>query len=262
VTRRYAIGVEYDGGAFRGWQRLSRPGVPEEETVQGVLETALSRVADAPVSTVCAGRTDAGVHGQCQVVHFDSDAPRATRAWVLGTTTQLPPSVSVRWCVPVDGDFSARFSAVARRYRYRLLNRQVRPALGRQYLSWDWRPLDAGVMHRAAQALVGEHDFEAFRSVQCQAAHARRELQHIAVTREGDIVTVDVQANAFLHHMVRNIVGSLLEVGCGAQPEGWIAGLLAGRDRTRAGATAPADGLTFIGPLYPRQWGLPDEVCA
>jgi pseudouridylate synthase I len=260
VKRRYAIGVEYDGSAFLGWQRLAKPGVPDRNTVQGVLEAALSKVADAPVATVCAGRTDAGVHGQCQVVHFDSEAPRSERAWVLGTTTHLPPGVCVRWCVQVADDFSARFSAVARRYRYRILNRQVRPALGRQYLSWFCRPLDADAMHRAAQALVGEHDFEAFRSVQCQAAHGRRELQHISVRREGDIVTVDVQANAFLHHMVRNIVGSLLEVGTGERPESWIAELLAGRDRTKAGITAPPDGLTFIGPLYPRKWGLPDEV--
>lgn len=262
MTRRYAIGVEYDGGGFQGWQRLTRPGLADESTVQGVLESALSSVADAPVSTTCAGRTDAGVHGQCQVVHFDTDAVRDPRAWVLGTTTRLPPAVSVRWCVPVPADFNARFSAVARRYRYRILNRQVRPALGRQYLSWHWRPLDAEAMHAAAQALLGERDFSAFRSVQCQATHARRELQRISVSREGDIVTVEVQANAFLHHMVRNIVGSLLEVGAGVQPPQWIAELLAARDRTRAGPTAPPDGLTFIAPLYPRQWQLPDEVCA
>jgi tRNA pseudouridine38-40 synthase len=261
VTRRYAIGVEYDGGGFQGWQRLTKPGLPDESTVQGVLESALSSVANEAVSTVCAGRTDAGVHGQCQVVHFDSAASRDPRAWVLGTTTRLPAAVSVRWCVPVEEAFNARFSAIARRYRYRILNRQVRPALGRQYLSWHWRPLDADAMHRAAQALLGEQDFSAFRSVQCQATHARRELQRIAVSRDGDIVTVEVQANAFLHHMVRNIVGSLLEVGSGERPGAWIAELLAGRDRTVAGPTAPPDGLTFIAPLYPRQWGLPDEVC-
>ena len=258
---RFAIGVEYDGGDFRGWQRLSKPGEPETGTVQGALETALSTVAAAPVATVCAGRTDAGVHGRCQVAHFDSDAARDPRAWVLGTTTQLPPSVSVRWCVPVPDDFNARFSAVARRYRYRIMNRQVRPALGRQYLSWHWRPLDADAMHRAAQALVGEHDFSAFRSSECQATHARRDLQRIAVARDGDIVAVEVQANAFLHHMVRNLVGSLLEVGAGERPEAWIAQLLQGRDRAQAGPTAPPQGLTFLGPVYPRQWGLPDEVC-
>ncbi len=257
---RYAIGVEYDGGGFRGWQRLTPPGTPDAGTVQGVLESALSSVADAPVLTVCAGRTDAGVHGQCQVAHFDSDAARDPRAWTLGTTTRLPPEVSVLWCRPVAEDFSARFSAVARRYRYRILNRQVRPALARQWLSWHWRPLDAGAMHHAAQALVGEHDFGAFRSAECEATHARRDLQRIDVSRDGDVVTVEIRANAFLHHMVRNIVGSLLEIGAGARPGAWLAEVLASRDRTRAGPTAPATGLVFIGPLYPAACGLPDGV--
>jgi tRNA pseudouridine38-40 synthase len=257
---RHAIGVEYDGTAFNGWQRLSQPGEPGPPTVQSALELALSRVADAPVETVCAGRTDAGVHARCQVVHFDSDANRSDRAWVLGTMGHLPRDVAVRWCVPVADDFSARFSAHARRYRYRILNRPVRPALHRQYLSWERRPLDAGAMHRAAQALVGEQDFSSFRTVHCQAPHARRNLQEIAVARDGDEVVVDVQANAFLHHMVRNIVGSLLEVGAGEQAEGWIGELLQARDRTVAGPTAPAAGLLFIGPLYAGQWNLPGEV--
>lgn len=257
---RHAIGVEYDGTAFNGWQRLSQPGEPGPPTVQAALEQALSRVADARVETVCAGRTDAGVHARCQVAHFDSDAPRSARAWVLGSMGHLPPEVAVRWCVPVDADFSARFSAHARRYRYRILNRPVRPALHRQYLSWERRPLDAAAMDRAAQALVGERDFSSFRTVHCQAPHARRELQRIAVRREGDEVVVDVQANAFLHHMVRNIVGSLLEVGAGERPEGWIGELLEARDRTLAGPTARAAGLVFIGPLYEARWGLPGEV--
>jgi tRNA pseudouridine38-40 synthase len=257
---RYAIGVEYDGSGFRGWQRLTQPGTPDDATVQGVLEAALSSVADARVDTVCAGRTDAGVHAQCQVAHFDSDAGRDLRAWTLGATTRLPPSVSVTWCRPVAADFSARFSAVARRYRYRILNRQVRPALARQWLSWHWRPLDAAAMHRAAQALLGEHDFGAFRSSECEASHGRRELQRIAVSREGELVVIDVQANAFLHHMVRNIVGSLLEVGAGARSEGWIGDLLASRDRRLGGPTAPAGGLVFLGPLYPQACGLPAEV--
>ena len=258
---RYALGVEYDGSGFLGWQRLSKPGTPEPAaTVQGSLEAALSSVADAPIDTVCAGRTDAGVHGRCQVVHFDSAARRDPRAWMLGTTTRLPPAVCVRWCVPVAEDFHARFSARARRYRYTLVNRAVRPALGREQLSWERLPLDAAAMHRAAQALLGENDFGAFRSVQCQANHARRELQSIAVRRDGERVIVEVQANAFLHHMVRNIVGSLLVVGRGEQPEHWIAELLAGRDRTVAGPTAPPQGLVFEGPLYEARWGLPAEV--
>ena len=259
---RYALGIEYDGNGFSGWQRLDRPGGPprDEATLQGALEDALSFVAGTRIGTTCAGRTDAGVHARCQVVHFDSDAPREPRAWVLGTTSQLPPAMSVLWCVPTDPDFHARFSARARRYRYTILNRPVRPALERGTLAWERRPLDAGAMHQAAQVLVGEHDFSAFRTVHCQAPHARRDLQKIAVTREGDVVSIEVQANAFLHHMVRNLVGSLVPVGCGEQPEDWPGALLAGRDRTVAGPTAPPQGLVFLGPLYPAECRLPGEV--
>jgi tRNA pseudouridine38-40 synthase len=262
-VRRYALGVEYDGSEYSGWQRLVRPGEPDlrgEATVQTTLEQALSFVAGAPIDVTCAGRTDSGVHAACQVVHFDSPVEREPRGWVLGTTSRLPPSVCVRWCVPVAPGFHARFSARARRYRYRILNRPVRPALQRQYLTWERRPLDADAMHRAAQALLGEHDFSAFRTVHCQAPHARRDLQHIALRRDGEVVEMEVQANAFLHHMVRNIVGSLLLVGRGEQPETWIAELLAGRDRTVAGPTAPSSGLVFAGPRYPVECQLPAEV--
>lgn len=257
---RYALGVEYDGTGFLGWQRLDKPGEGGSGTVQSALEAALSKVADARIDTVCAGRTDAGVHARCQVVHFDTDIVREPRGWTLGATSNLPPAACVRWCVPVADDFHARFCARARRYRYRILNRPVRPALGRQYLSWARRPLDAAAMHRAAQALLGENDFSAFRTVHCQAPHARRELQRIVVEREGDEIRIEVQANAFLHHMVRNIVGSLLEVGMGDRPEAWIAEVLASRDRNLAGPTAPSAGLVFLGPLYPAEWGLPEEV--
>jgi tRNA pseudouridine38-40 synthase len=259
---RYALGVEYDGSGFSGWQRLEARGGTRraEATVQAAVEDALSFVAGHPVDVICAGRTDAGVHAACQVVHFDTAAVRQPRGWVLGATTQLPPAVCMLWCVPVDERFHARFSARARRYRYRILNRAVRPALEHQYLSWERRPLDAGTMHRAAQALVGEHDFSAFRAAQCQANHARRQVHRIAVRRMGDVVEVDVQANAFLHHMVRNIVGSLLPVGRGEQPEDWPERLLAGRDRTVAGPTATPGGLLFVGPLYPAECRLPDEV--
>lgn len=265
-VRRHAAGIEYDGSDFLGWQRLSKPGEAGAETVQQALESALSFVANDRIDTVCAGRTDAGVHAACQVVHFDSAAQRAPRGWMLGATSRLPASVSIRWCVPVGDDFHARFSAVARRYRYRILNRPVRPALGRQYLTWERLPLDAAAMHAAAQALVGEHDFSAFRTVHCQAPHARRDLQAISVARTGDEVVVEVRANAFLHHMVRNIVGSLLLVGRGERPCEWMGELLAGRDRTIAGPTAPPTGLVFLGPLYPKGLaaasGLPDEVIA
>ncbi|PTS80325.1 tRNA pseudouridine synthase A, partial [Stenotrophomonas sp. HMWF023] len=174
--------------------------------------------------------------------------------------TRLPRSIAVRWCVPVADDFHARFCARARRYRYRLLNREVRPALGRQTLSWERRPLDAERMHLAGQALLGENDFSAFRSVQCQALHARRELQSLQVSRHDEVIEVAVRGNAFLHHMVRNIVGSLILVGSGEKPVEWIAELLAGRDRTVAGPTAPPQGLVFLGPLYPDNWHLPAEV--
>lgn len=253
---RYALGVEYDGGAFHGWQRVEA-GV---RSVQETLETALSSVADHDVRVTCAGRTDAGVHARCQVVHFDSDARRDPRAWALGTTSRLPADVSALWCREVPEAFNARFSALARRYRYRILNRQIRPAFEHQYLTWELRPLDHERMHAAAQALLGEHDFEAFRSSQCQASHARREVQAIALGRIGDEVVMDIQANAFLHHMVRNIVGSLLLVGRGERPVEWLGELLAGRDRTRAGPTAPATGLVFVSPLYAANWALPTEI--
>ncbi len=258
---RFALGVEYDGGAYSGWQRLSQADALEPDgSLQTALEIALTKVAAAPIATVCAGRTDAGVHGQCQVVHFDTDAVRDARGWVLGTTANLPPTMAVRWCVPVADDFNARFSARARRYRYRILNRSNRPGLERQYLGWERLPLDAHAMHDAAQALLGERDFSAFRSAQCQATHARRCLQELTVRREGDEVVVEVQANAFLHHMVRNFVGSLLMVGRGERPVAWLAEVLEGRDRTVAGPTAPSAGLLFLGPRYPADCGLPAEV--
>jgi tRNA pseudouridine38-40 synthase len=252
---RYALGIEYDGSEFLGWQRNH-----ESATVQGAVETALSFVADHPVEVTCAGRTDAGVHAACQVIHFDSDAIRGERGWLLGGNTRLPPSVRLLWCQTMPDDFHARYSARARHYRYTILNRAIAPALHRHFLSWERLPLDAERMHRAAQALLGEHDFSAFRTSQCQAKHPIRELQRIAVRRDGERLTVEVQANAFLHHMVRNIVGSLLPIGRGEQPELWAAELLAGKDRTVAGPTAPAEGLMFLGPKFPREWSLPDEV--
>ena len=252
---RIALGVEYDGTDFLGWQRLSHGA-----TVQGTLEAALSRVAAQPVEVTCAGRTDAGVHGRCQVVHFDTEVERDMRSWVLGATSNLPPSVAVVWAQAVDPGFHARFSARSRRYRYSLLNRPVRAALEARYVTWERHPLDADAMHAAAQALRGEHDFSAFRAISCQAAHARRCVLEVGVRREGEQVIVSIEANAFLHHMVRNIVGSLLPVGRGQQPVSWVGELLARRDRAVAGPTAPSSGLTFVGPRYETQWGLPAEV--
>jgi tRNA pseudouridine38-40 synthase len=228
--------------------------------VQDAVEAALGFVADAPVAVTCAGRTDAGVHAACQVVHFDSEAARDERAWQYGGNSRLPAAVRFLWCRRVDGEFHARYSARARRYCYRILNRAVPPALQRQWLSWERLPLDAEAMHRAAQVLLGEQDFSAFRTAQCQAKHPNRSVHAICVRREGEIVSVEVQANAFLHPMVRNFVGSLLLVGRGEQPEAWIGELLRGRDRTRSGPTAPASGLVFLGPRYPAGVALPAEV--
>jgi tRNA pseudouridine38-40 synthase len=252
---RYALGIEYDGSGFLGWQRLSHG-----DSVQRAVEAALASILQHEVDAVCAGRTDAGVHATQQVVHLETTVERPLRAFVEGTNTRLPPSVRVLWAQPVAGAFHARHSARARRYRYRLLNRRVRPALMREHLSWEPRPLDAEAMHRAAQALLGENDFSAFRTAQCQARHPMRDLHAITVRREDDQVIVEVQANAFLHHMVRNIVGSLMVVGRGERPEAWIGELLVGRDRTVAGPTAPAAGLAFLGPRYPRAWALPEAV--
>lgn len=253
---RIALGIEYDGTDFFGWQRLT-----QGPSVQAKLEQALSRVAAHPVEVSCAGRTDAGVHGRCQVVHFDTEATRDMRGWILGACSNLPASVAVLWAQPVLDSFHARYAARSRRYRYHLLNRPVRAALDARYVTWERLPLDAERMHAAAQALLGAHDFSAFRALSCQAAHPRRTMLAVSVRREGEQVFVDIEANAFLHHMVRNIVGSLLLIGRHEQPIEWMAELLAGCDRQVAGPTAAASGLTFIGPRYETHWGLPQDVC-
>jgi len=252
---RIALGIEYDGTDFHGWQRLSRG-----PSVQAAVEAALSKVADEPVEVTCAGRTDAGVHASCQVVHFDTDAERSPRGWTLGASSNLPASVAVLWAKPVGDNFHARFSALARRYRYTILNRPVRAALTARHVAWERMPLDAEAMHVAAQTLVGENDFSAFRTIACQARTPMRCVHEISARREDDHVIVEIQANAFLHHMVRNIVGSLLPVGRGEEKTGWIAQLLAGRDRSVAGPTAAAQGLTFLRPYYPAEYGLPAEL--
>ncbi|MBS0591063.1 MAG: tRNA pseudouridine(38-40) synthase TruA [Proteobacteria bacterium] len=252
---RIALGIEYDGTDFHGWQRLTHTA-----SVQATIEAALSKVADHSVDVICAGRTDAGVHARCQVVHFDTSASRSERGWTLGTNANLPPSIAVRWAQSVADDFHARFSARARRYRYTILNRPVRAALDARHVAWERAPLDAVAMHAAAQALVGEHDFSAFRTVACQARSPMRCVQAISVVREGDRVVLEIQANAFLHHMVRNIVGSLLPIGRGEEKPEWIAQLLAGRNRALAGPTAMSQGLVFLHPFYPARFGLPVEL--
>ena len=252
---RIALGIEYDGTDFFGWQRLSHGA-----TVQGAVEQALSFVADHDVTVTCAGRTDAGVHARCQVVHFDSDASRSERGWMLGANSRLPSTVGVRWAKSVDDAFHARYGAHGRRYRYTILNRVARPALDARYVAWERQPLDAEAMQRASQALIGENDFSAFRTVACQARTPFRNVHGIRITRSDERIEIDIEANAFLHHMVRNIVGSLLPVGRGEREEGWIGELLAGRDRSLAGPTASASGLCFVSPIYPASSGLPAEV--
>jgi tRNA pseudouridine38-40 synthase len=249
---RIALGIEYDGSAYSGWQRQAHA-----PSVQGVLERALARIADHEVQLTAAGRTDAGVHALMQVAHFDARSARPEQAWVRGGSSEGAPDVSILWARPVPDDFHARFDALSRSYLYRIANRPVRPALDRSRACWVRRPLAAGSMHAAAQALVGEHDFSAFRAAECQAATPMRRLTGISVARSGEFVEISVRANAFLHHMVRNIAGTLIAVGLGDQPGEWVADVLAARDRTRAGVTAPPQGLYFAGVEYSPALGLP-----
>ena len=251
--KRIAAGVEYDGSRFCGWQMQAHG----TRSVQDVVQYALRKVAVHTVQVTCAGRTDSGVHATGQVIHFDTSVERPDKAWILGCNAHLPDDVCIHWAREVDAEFSARFSATRRRYRYVILHRQARPALHSGRVSWIHGALDVEVMHVAAQALLGERDFSSFRSAACQAEHARRFMESITVTREGDFIYIDVCANAFLHHMVRNIVGSLLKVGMGERPPEWIGQLLEKRDRTQAGPTAPAAGLYLVGVQYPSFYGLP-----
>jgi tRNA pseudouridine38-40 synthase len=249
---RFAAGLEYDGRAYAGWQ--FQPGL---DTVQDVVQRALSRVADSPIECVCAGRTDAGVHAAGQVIHFDSEAVRSERGWRLGANTYLPPDVAIVWVREVPGQFHARFSATARSYRYLILNRDSRPALDAGRATWQRRPLDAALMNASAQALVGEHDFSAFRAIECQSRSPVRRVERIAVTRQGEWVRLDVTANAFLHHMVRNTAGLLMSVGEGESGPERVAAVLASRDRRTNAATAPPDGLYLAAVRYPAEFGLP-----
>lgn len=249
---RIAVGIEYDGTAYNGWQR-QRTGYG----VQARVEQALSSVADEDVEVTCAGRTDTGVHASGQVAHFDTSADRSDRSWLLGANTSLPDDVNLTWVQRVDDDFHARFSATTRRYQYRILNRLVRSALHRHRAWWVHRPLDERLMHEAAQQLVGEHDFSAFRAAGCQAKSALRELTEISVTRNDDWLTLDVTANAFLQHMVRNITGTLVAVGTGDETARWVHNILESRDRKLGGIAAPPHGLTLVEVGYPSALGLP-----
>lgn len=256
---KIALGVEYLGAAYCGWQFQ-----PHCDSVQGHLEQALTQIANEKVKVFCAGRTDTGVNAIGQVVHFETTAKRPERAWIQGVNTKLPSDIRVAWAKVMADDFHARFSAVARQYRYIIFNRPVHSAILAKRVTWVPHQLEEQAMHQAAQALLGERDFSSFRAAGCQASHARRNVQSICVSRQGDFVCIDIQANAFLHHMVRNIVGSLLEVGQGLKPVEWMAELLAKQDRTQAGMTAPADGLYFVSAIYPENCSVPriplDEV--
>jgi len=254
---RLALGIEYDGTSYNGWQR--------QKTGSGVqqrVEKALSVVANHPVDVICAGRTDTGVHASGQVVHFDTDSQRSERGWLLGANTNLPEDVNVTWVAPVSDDFHARFSATSRSYQYKILNRLQRSALHRNRAWWVYEPLDAALMHDAAQQLVGEHDFSAFRAAACQASTAVRTISQISVSRSGDWLTLDVTANAFLQHMVRNITGTLATVGLGEQEVDWVAEVLESRDRKVGGIAAPPHGLTLVGVGYPESFGLPTAGCS
>lgn len=252
---RIALGLEYDGSPYCGWQY--QEGV---ETVQRCVEQALSKVADHPVRVSCAGRTDAGVHATGQVVHFESNAARSMRSWVLGVNANLPRAICVLWATAVSDEFHARFSARRRSYRYVLFNRPIRPTFLAHRVSWEYRPLDAGLMAEAAHALVGEHDFSSFRALECQAKHPVRTVYRLDVTREGQMVYLDAEANGFLHHMVRNIVGVLAAIGAGERPASWAQEVLERRNRTLGGVTAPAHGLYLTRVQYPPEFGLPETT--
>lgn len=249
---RWALGISYLGQAYDGWQSQ-----PSGRTVQDQLEAALSRFADRPIATVCAGRTDAGVHGLMQVVHFDTQVEREPFSWVRGTNTFLPPDIAVQWAVPVPDEFHSRACALARRYAYVLLESTVRPSLESGRAGWVFRPLDEAALRDGAARLLGEHDFTSFRASACQARSPVKTLRRIDITRRGPYWRFEFEANAFLHHMIRNIMGCLLVVGQGQQPATWIDEVLAARNRDAAAPTFPPDGLYFLGPVYEDRWGLP-----
>lgn len=255
AARRIALCLEYDGSAFNGWQAQKSPRVP---TVQESLEAALSRIANHPVKVVCAGRTDTGVHASGQIVHFDSPSARPEKAWVQGTNALLPGSISVLWAKTIDAGFHARFSALSRRYRYLILNHRVRPALLRNLVTpWPF-PLDAALMTEGGAHLLGELDFTSYRGAACQSPTPMRNVMRLEASRHGEFVVVDIQANAFLLHMVRNIVGVLLEIGEGRRPPEWAREVLERRDRGAGAATAPPTGLYLVQVRYPSRYGLPE----
>jgi len=254
---RIALGVEYDGANFNGWQVQAQG---QGRTVQGCVEQALTKVANHEVRVFCAGRTDTGVHGTGQVVHFESDAVRKDRGWVHGANANLPDDVVITWAKPVSDEFHARFSAQRRRYRYVIYTRRVRPTFLARRVTWEYRALDIELMQAAANDLLGEHDFSSFRAYGCQAKSPVRTVHELRLSRSGDdseFIMLDIEANAFLHHMVRNIVGVLAAIGAGEKPVEWAGEVLAYRERKQGGVTAPPHGLYLVGVEYPAEFGIP-----
>lgn len=251
---KIALGIEYNGHPFFGWQKQ-----PHLLTIQGCLEEALSKVADELIDVFCAGRTDAGVHAIGQVVHFNTNVTRTTRAWVMGANTHLPRGVAVHWSTEVDEAFHARFSALSRRYRYVIYNHSTRPAILSNGVTWLHQPLAIDKMQEAAQYLVGEHDFSSFRSSECQSKTAMRNIHKIEMTRHHEYLILEIQANAFLHHMVRNIVGVLKKIGEGHKPPIWAQSVLHAKDRKIAAETAPPDGLYLLKVDYGDKYRFPNS---
>jgi len=252
---KFATGIEYSGTAYSGWQRQKHA-----PSIQQHVEDAIGYVADHRVQLVCAGRTDAGVHALEQVAHFETTAQRDERAWLLGSNSRLPGDIRIKWVLAVNDSFHARFSATARSYRYIILNSPVASALLHDRASWEYRPLNHQTMHEAAQVLLGEHDFSAFRAAGCQAKSASRCIQNIELQRQDDLIYLDIKANAFLYHMVRNIAGSLIAVGRGEHSIEWFSSVFSSKDRNMAEVTAPATGLYFLRAHYPDQIKFPNQA--
>ncbi len=254
IPERISLGIRYDGSSYHGWQSQLQDNLP---TLQSTVERAVSCVANHSIHLTCAGRTDAGVHATSQIVHFDTEVTRSEKAWVFGTNSNLPPEVSILWAKRVPQSFHARFSAQARRYRYVLYNHEVKPAILRNYVGWFYKPLDVERMQEAASYLLGEHDFSAFRGAGCQAKNPIRDMLELSIHRQRRMLIIETRANAFLLHMVRNIVGALIEVGVGAREPEWMKSVLESCDRTRAGVTIAPNGLYLVQVNYPDEYNLP-----
>jgi tRNA pseudouridine38-40 synthase len=250
---KFAASVSYDGASYCGWQRQSH-----SPSVQQCVEEALSAIANHPISVLCAGRTDTGVHATNQIIHFETDVTRPDRAWILGTNTKLPSSIAINWITEVPEDFHARFSATARRYRYIIYNGRVPSAILPQGITWEKYPLDVEKMRAATNHFLGEQDFSSVRAASCQSRSKFRRIHHLNVERKGQFLMIDIKANAFLHHMVRNIAGLLIEVGRRRQTPDWIRTVLDARDRTQAAKTAAPNGLYLVDVDYPKQYKLPE----